>query len=69
MVPCSISRVNCQKKFAVESRRDVEFPQVVFTQDVEFTHNVEFTCDGNMTFLRDAVVLTKLSNWLDSSCL
>ena len=37
-------------------------PQVVFTQDVEFTH------DGNVTFSRDAVVLTKLSNWQDSNC-
>ena len=44
-------------------------PQVVFAQDMEFTCNMEFTRNGNATFSRDAVVLTKLSNWQDSSCL
>ena len=56
-------------------------PQVVLTRDVEFTHDVEFTCDaeftrdveftrdGNVTFLQDEVVLTKLGNWQDSTCL
>ena len=38
-------------------------PQVVFTQDLEFIR------DGNVTFSRNAVVLIKLSNWQDSSCL
>ena len=36
---------------------------------VVYTHDVEFTRDGNMVFSQDAVVLTKLSNWQDSSCL
>ena len=31
-------------------------PQVVFTRDMEFT------CDGNVTFSWDEVVLTKLGN-------
>ena len=47
----------------ISTRRDVALPQVVFTRDVEFTR------DGNMTFSRDVVVLTKLSNWQDSSCM
>ena len=38
-------------------------PRVVFTRDMEFTHDV------NVKFSRNAVVLTKLSNWQDSSCL
>ena len=38
-------------------------PRMVFTQDVEFTH------DGNVTLSQDAVMLTKLSNLQDSSCL
>ena len=44
-------------------RRDVALPRVVFTQDMEFTR------DGNMTFSRDKVVLTKLGNWQDLTCL
>ena len=35
----------------------------VYLQDVAFTH------DGIVTFPRDMVVLTKLNNWQDSSCL
>ena len=31
--------------------------------------NVVFTRDGNVTFSHKAVVLTKLSNWQDLSCL
>ena len=54
-------------KIAVEiyisTRRDVALPRVVFTRDVEFTR------DGNVTFSRDEVVLTKLGNWQDSTCL
>ena len=65
VVPCSILHVNCQSLpwNLYFTRHDVALPQVVFTRDVEFT------CDGNMTSSRDAVVLTKLSNWQDSSCL
>ena len=47
----------------------MRLPQVVFTRDMEFIHDVEFTSDRNVTFSQDAVVLTKLSNWQDSSCL
>ena len=42
-------------------------PRVVFTRDVE--HDVEFTHDENVAFSRDVVVLTKLGNWQDSTCL
>ena len=44
-------------------------PQVVFTRDVEFTCDVEFTRNGNVIFSRDEVVLSKLGNWQDSTCL
>ena len=44
-------------------------PRVVFTRDVAFTRDVEFTRDGNVTFSRDEVVLNKLGNWQDSTCL
>ena len=50
-------------------RRDVALLQVVFTRDMVFTRDAEFTRDGNMTFSRDEEVLTKLSNWQDSSSL
>ena len=63
----------------ISKRRDMALPRVsvhgvyvtrlVFTRHVEFIRDVEFTRDGNVTFSRDAVVLTKLSNWQDSSCL
>ena len=59
----------------ISTRRDMALPQVVFTRDMEFTCNVEFTCnmeftcDRNVIFSWDPVVLTKLSNWQDSSCL
>ena len=62
VVSRSILRINCRGIY-ISTKRDVALPQVVFTQDVEFTR------DGNVTFSRDAVVLTKLSNWQDSSCL
>ena len=59
VVPRSILHVNCQRLLLnlISMRRDVALPRVVFTRDVKFT------CDGNMTFSRDAIVLTKLSNW------
>ena len=38
-------------------------------RDVAFTRDVEFTRDGNVTLSRDEVVLTKLGNWQDSTCL
>ena len=47
----------------ISTRRDVTLPRVVFTRDVKFT------CDGNVTFSQDTVMLTKLSNWQDSNCL
>ena len=31
--------------------------------------DVEFTRDGNVTFSWDEVVITKLGNWQDSTCL
>ena len=52
----------------ISTRRVVELPRVVFTRDMELTRDVEFTRDGNVTFSQDVVVLTKLSNWQDSSC-
>ena len=39
----------------ISTRHDVTLPQVVFTHNVEFAHN------GNVTFSRGVVVLTKLS--------
>ena len=53
----------------ISTRRDVALPRVVFTRDVAFTRDVEFTRDGNVTFSQDKVVLTKLGNWQDSTCL
>ena len=49
--------------FCISTRCDVALPRVVFTRDMAFTN------DGIMTFLRDMVVLTKLNNLQDSSCL
>ena len=53
----------------ISTRRDVTLPRVVFTRDMEFIRDMEFTSDGNVTFSQDVVVLTKLSNWQDLSCL
>ena len=47
----------------ISIRRGMALPLVVFTRDVEFKD------DGNITFSQDTVVVTKLSNWQDSSCL
>ena len=49
--------------FYISMRHDVALPGVVFTQEVAFTH------DGIVTFPHHMVVLTKLNNWQDLSCL
>ena len=54
----AVFRVVCRGIY-ISTRCDVE----LLTQGMEFTHN------GNVTFSQDVVVLTKLSNWQDSSCL
>ena len=51
------------REIYISTRHDMALPRVVFTRDVEFTR------DGNVTFSRDEVVLIKLSNWQDSTCL
>ena len=60
----------CQMpNFAVEicisTRRDVAFRRGIYTRRSTW----HFTCDGIVTFTCDMVVLTKLNNWQDSSCL
>ena len=55
-------------KFPVEicisTRRDVAFRRIYTRRGTWY-----FTRDGIVTFTRDMVVLIKLNNWQDSSCL
>ena len=52
----------------ISTRRDMALPRDETCYLHEMWH-VAFTRDGIMTFTRDVVVLTKLNNQQDSSCL